>query len=154
LWYCVSGRGEDGKLYILEDKTGRMPVDKWVKLVISLYDKYTSVNYKTSVVIESNSGGEDLLSNTFNQHSDGFSNKMSFQYSTDSKMKRAMPYSLKTEKGEIKFVDKPEMQGLWDELCSYEGEGKSPDHMDAFVFSLNGIAPIKKHLTTITEILF
>ena len=150
----VSGRGEDGKLYIMEDKTGRMPVDKWVKLVISLYDKYTSVGYKTSVVIESNSGGEDLLSNTFNQHSDGFSNKMSFQYSTDSKMKRAMPYSLKTEKGEIKFVDKPEMQGLWDELCSYEGEGKSPDHMDAFVFSLNGIAPIKKHLTTITEILF
>lgn len=150
----VAARGEDDKIYVLENKTGLMTVDKWVKIVVSLYDKYTSGGYKTKIVIESNAGGEDLLSNTFNQHESGFASKIKFQYSTDSKMKRAMPYALKTEKGEIKFLDKTEMLPLWDEMTTYTGEGKSPDSLDAAVFAFNGVAPIKKHLTQISEIMF
>lgn len=149
----VSGMGDDGRVYVIENRTSVMPVDKWVKVVMGLYDKY-AVTYKAKIVMEQNAGGVDLLSKAFDNVRHGFSKHIHFQFSSQSKMQRAMPYALLTEQGKVKFADKQDMLGLWDEMTSYDGTGKSPNALDAMVFSMNGISPIKKHFTKTMELLF
>lgn len=150
----ISGKGADGKLYVLENATLNAPINTWAKKVIDTYHKYNSMYDKIKIRAESNTGGSELLSKAFNDVETGFSHKIDFKYSSQSKLNRAMPYALMVQQGKIKFVDKTEMNPLFDEFTSYDGTGKSPDNLDAFVFSMNAISPIVVRTTTVHEMLF
>lgn len=149
----VSGKGSDGKMYVLENATLNAPISVWAKKAVDTYYKYRAIYDIVKIRAESNTGGSELLSKAFDDVETGFASKIDFKYSTVSKLNRAMPYALMVQQNKIKFVDKPEMNALIDELTSYDGTGKSPDSMDAWVFSLNLIAPIVTKSTTIQELI-
>jgi hypothetical protein len=68
-------------------------------------------------------------------------------------MARALPYSLKAQKGQLFFVDSEEMEPLFHELVTYTGTGNSPNAMDAFSVSLSGIDPSKQNVTIVSNLL-
>lgn len=152
----VSFLCDDDNIYVAHDFTGSYTSQQWGMKVYSLYQKYSST-YPTVITVESNTGGVDLLTRVFEDVERGFSSKISFTFSVSNKLQRAMPFSLLSEKGQIKFLETgSEETGLGpliDELCSYDGTGRSPDRMDAFVFSCMGLSPNKKHYTSVSELL-
>jgi hypothetical protein len=55
------------------------------------------------------------------------------------------------EQGRLKFNIDAKLDPLFKELSTYTGVGKSPDRMDAAVFSWMGVAPMKANTLKIME---
>lgn len=138
-----SGIGEDGFGYVLDDLTGKYGPSGWANRVKALYDQY-SEKAPTVIVVERNNGGDALVS-ALHQVDKNLPVKTVF--STTDKISRATPVALLYEQGRIMhvgvFVD------LENEMCSYDGTGKSPDRMDAAVFSLTELMLKKQYKTTV-----
>lgn len=145
----VSGLGEDDKGYVLEDHTGQYTPEGWVKKVLQLYDVY-STECATSIVVEKNQGG--MFIQEALERARPFL-PVDYTFSSRSKLSRAEPIALMYEQGKI-FHAKS-FNDLEREMTSYEGKPreKSPDHMDAMVFSLYGCLPLKNKVTKNFELI-
>lgn len=117
----VSGLGSDGLIYTLEDHTNRFPsAGRWMMLVGSLYDQYTSRGHKCHIVCEVNALGEEFIKMGFDQvgRSD-VGNKIFPTFSTESKLTRLQPYALLHDQGKIKWkVEGKNLEALFQELIS------------------------------------
>lgn len=139
----VSGLGEDGKGYVLEDHTGKYTPEQWVNKVLAIYDQYSQF-CATSVVVEKNQGGSFIQQAI--ERARPFL-PVDYTFSSRSKIQRAEPIALLYEQSKIyhckSFTD------LESEMTNYEGKPRqrSPDHLDALVFSIYGCMPLKNKVT-------
>ena len=150
----VSARGTDGNLYTLEGATGSYTMEGWALRVADIFDNYSDA-YPTKIVIETNVLGMDAISMAFKQAGrPDLVKHIEPVFATLSKMARAMPYALATERGEVKFVRGAYLQDLKTELITWDGKGKkSPNNLDAFVWSLSYLKPVRKSVTKSFELM-
>jgi len=144
----TAAMGTDGYAYVLRDDTARYKTDGWVNKVLELYDYYSRLA-PTSVVVESNQGGDLLLQALHRERPFLPADKT---FSTTSKIARAQPIALMYEKGLVYHVKG--LTELENEQCAYEGapRQKSPDHLDAAVFALTQIMPIHKSFAKVSAL--
>ena len=136
----VSGRGEDQMGYVLQDATGKYTSAQWVQKVLDLYDYYSTTT-PTSITVEKNQGGQ-LITDALTRNRPFL--PVDTVFSSKSKIARAEPIAMLYEQGKIWHVKS--FLELEQEMVSYEGRGreKSPDHLDALVFSMMNVLPTKK----------
>jgi phage terminase large subunit-like protein len=147
----VSGKDADGTVYTIEDVSGQYSPDKWARIVASLYDKYAD-STRVEIIVEVNVIGLEMIQSNFrNIGREDLVAKITPQFSSISKMARALPYVLMFEQGRLKFNIDAKLDPLFKELSTYTGVGKSPDRMDAAVFSWMGVAPMKANTLKIME---
>lgn len=150
----ITGRCENGLMYIMRDLTGSYTTEQWVKKSIELYDYYKNEVDEVKLCIEVNTIGEETLQYYYKQQKrlDVFKHVIC-TYSTQSKLQRAQPYALLTEQGKVKFVNSKNLDKLINEMTTYSGSGKSPNHLDAFTQSCIGNTPMKKNVTKHNELI-
>lgn len=135
----VAGRGEDDNIYVLEDLSGKYSPQEWTKKVFGRYDHYSQYAPVT-VVVEKNQGG-NLIRDTLTRDRPLLPVKDVF--STSSKMARAEPIALLYERGLVWHVKG--LKELEAEQVMFDGTTmKSPDRLDAMVFAVHHLAPLKK----------
>lgn len=154
----LTGKGTDGLIYTLEDHTKRYRTGaQWMERVCAIYDQCVAEvgAKKVSIIMEVNAVGSSFLTMGFDQIGrKEMGNKITFTFSTENKMTRASPYALMHDQGKIRWCsENNRLEGLFVELTSYTGTGKSPDAMDAWAFSMMGISPAKKHFTSTSELM-
>lgn len=148
----VVGKGEDETIYTINALTGVYSVEKWTEKLSLLYNQL-SKKAPTTIGVEQNAGGVELLSSAISKVDRDLLQHIKFSWSGQGKMQRASPYTLMVEQGRIKFVDDVSLQPLTDELISYTGSGKSPDNMDAWTEACKLIVPHKNRVTKSFELI-
>jgi phage terminase large subunit-like protein len=126
--------GDDG--YILADytKESLTPL-QWANRTADAYEQYEA----DCVVAEGNQGGEMVRSTLFNAHPNM---KVKLVHAARGKLPRAEPISGLYEEGRVHHAGVfPELE---DQLCQYDGTGKSPDRLDALVWALTELFPQKR----------
>lgn len=126
----AAGRGVDGKLYVLEDKTCQESPAGWGKAAVKLYHSLGA----DRIVAERNYGGAMV------EHVVRTADKaVSYKEVTASRGKwiRAEPVAALYEQGKVRHVGSlPELE---DEMCAFGtdglADGKSPNRLDALVWA-------------------
>jgi len=129
----VVGRCEKGEAYVLGDRSrGGLTPNQWASRVADAYLEFDA----DKIVAEANQGGEmvrammrDPLPNA----------NVKLVHAKRGKTTRAQPASALYERGRAHHVGCfPELE---DQMCNYDGTGKSPDRMDALVWGLAELFP-------------
>jgi len=129
----VAGLGEGGAAYVIADcSAGGLTSAGWATRVADAYEHFEA----DKIVAEANQGGDmvkqvllDALPNA----------AVKLVHATRDKRTRAAPAAALYEQGRVHHVGAfPELE---DQMCSYDGEGKSPDRMDALVWALTDLFP-------------
>ena len=138
----AAGRGIDGRIYILDDRSCRASPLEWAKKVIFLYRELEA----DRVVGEINNGG-DLIENLLRE----FDPDVSFRAvrATRGKSVRAEPVAALYEKGRVSHAGV--FRDLEDELTGYVPSmtRKSPDRMDALVWAVSDLVRPPPRLVTV-----
>lgn len=122
----VVGRGVDGHGYVLEDCTIHGSPARWAGQVVAAYSRWEA----DRIVAESNYGG-DMVAHTIETVAGA--PPVSLVHASRGKQVRADPIASLSERGHFHLVGShPELE---DELCSFDGTGRSPNRMDAMVFA-------------------
>ena len=130
----VSGRMRDGKIVVLEDATcgPETPMQTWIDTVCDLVEKWGA-----DIVVEDNQGGDAwdlLLKQALKARS--LSAQVKSETANQTKRGRAMPVAEAVKGGRVvKAVHAVE---LTHELCTWLPGDKSPNRIDAFVWSVHG----------------
>lgn len=150
----VSGMGEDGIMYTVANHSGSYSPEKWAAKVSNLYDQF-SEKAPTKIIVETNVTGTEMIEMNFrNIERPDVARHFKPEFSTASKLARASSYALLFEQGKIKWVDGCNVSTLFQEMSTFTGKtSKSPDQMDAQVFSWMGLSPTKKSFTRSYELL-
>ena len=125
----VVGKDADNHFYLLEDVSGRMSVDRWARLAVECYHKYSA----DRVVAEVNQGG-DLVEQMIRQVDSGIPYKA--VRASRGKYARAEPVAARYEQGMVHHVGGFPL--LEDQLCTFSPDymSKSPDRLDALVWAI------------------
>jgi phage terminase large subunit-like protein len=132
----VSGKGKDGRGYLLEDRSGTYTPVEWASICVSLYSKWKA----DSIVAEKNQGG-DMVKHTIKTVSDNAPVKL--VHASKGKILRAEPISSLYEDGKMSHVGNyPELE---EEMTTYSGApgDKSPNRLDALVHGFTELFPVK-----------
>jgi phage terminase large subunit-like protein len=129
----VAGIAENGEVFVLADCSaeGLTPAG-WASRVADAFDKHEA-DY---VVAEANQGG-DMVRAVLNEALPGAVLKL--VHATRSKRVRASPFTVAYETGRVHHAGC--FPVLEDQMCNYDGTGKSPDRMDALVWALAELIP-------------
>ena len=132
----VAGLGEDGGAYVVADcSVGGVSPAAWAARVADAYEHHQA----DSIVAEANQGG-DMVKQVLLDALPNVSVKL--VHATRDKRTRATPAAALYEQGRVHHVGSfPELE---DQMCSYDGNGKSPDRMDALVWALTDLFPSKR----------
>ncbi len=125
----VSGLGEDGRGYVLEDATRKGSPRDWAERTIAMYDKWEA----DAIVIEINQGG-DMVKHTLHSVRPGL--PVIEVRATKGKHVRAEPIASLYQGERISHIgtfDALETQMCQMTAAGFEGEG-SPDRVDAMVW--------------------
>lgn len=124
----VAGMGEDGAAYVLADSSaGGLTPQGWARRVADAYEEFEA----DCVVAEANQGG-DMVRAVLTDEMAAMPLKL--VHATRGKTVRAEPVARRYETGRVHHAGVfPELE---DQLCSYDGQGKSPDRLDALVWAL------------------
>lgn len=123
----VCARGKDNQFYLLGDASGRYDPDGWAKKALALYRTYRA----DFICAETNQGGA-MVEATIRAVDANVSYKG--VHASKGKITRAQPIASLTEQGRVHHVGLfPELE---EQLCSYNGEGESPDRLDAYVHGM------------------
>ena len=126
----VAGLGEDGRGYVLDDKSIRANPQDWATEAVTAYHMYEA----DRIVAESNQGG-DMITHTLKTVDSGIPIKL--VHATRGKHTRAEPGSALYEQGKVSHVGAfPELE---DQLCTWTVEGPSPDRLDALVWAFTNL---------------
>lgn len=127
----VCGRSKDGHFYLLEDASGRYDPDGWAKKAVALY----RTRRADFIVAEVNQGGA-MVESTIRAVDVNASYKG--VHASRGKITRAQPIASLTEQGRVHHVGVfPELE---EQLTSFNGEGESPDRLDAYVHAMTLLA--------------
>ncbi|MDR1034628.1 MAG: phage terminase large subunit [Holosporales bacterium] len=127
----VAGTGYDGKIYVLDDLSGKYKPAEWAKIVCRAYKDYNA----GSVIAETNNGG-DLVREVLTTIYPNIPFKA--VKAIRGKIARAEPISILYESNRVFHVR--EFYELEKQMCnlSYDDKTKgSPDRVDALVWTLS-----------------
>jgi len=122
----AAGKHAD-RYYVLDDYSLNGTPAEWAAEVVNLYKKWKA----DCIVAESNFGGQ-MVSHTIQTVDNSV--KVKLTHSSRGKMVRAEPISALYERGLVKH--RTPFLNMEDELCSFDGTGKSPNRLDALVFAV------------------
>ena len=138
----VAGRGIDNHYYILDDKSGIFSPDVWIKRAIELFYKYEA----DRIVCEVNNGG-DLIEKLLRIQDANV--PYTSVRATRGKILRAEPVSSLYERNLVHHHKY--FKELEEQMCSYTADTiKSPDRLDALVYSLTNLQSSGKAIFRIT----
>jgi phage terminase large subunit-like protein len=132
----IAGRaGEEG--YVLGDYSrGDMSPKQWAGRALDAF-----VTFKADeIVAEANQGGE-MVRDVITQHMPNAPVKL--VYASRDKRTRATPVASLYERGVVHHAGC--FAELEDQMCQFDGTGKSPDRMDAAVWALSHLFPFTRH---------
>lgn len=132
----VAGLGEDGDGYVLADRSmGGLTPNGWASRVADAY-----LDFKADAVIaEANQGGDMVKSLLLGVLPNAVVKSV---HASRGKRSRAEPCAQKYEQGRIHHAGC--FAELEDQMCNYDGAGASPDRMDALVWALSELFPVRK----------
>jgi phage terminase large subunit-like protein len=132
----VAGRDEEGSAYVLTDLSadGLTPAG-WAARVADAFETFKA----DSVIAEANQGGE-MVKAVLLQASQDLSVRL--VHATRNKQTRAAPFAALYERGSVHHAGV--FAELEDQMCNYDGTGKSPDRMDALVWALADLFPLQR----------
>lgn len=131
----VAGRDAKGEAYVLADCTAvRLSPQGWASKVAGAYDTYQA----DGVVAEANQGG-DMVKAVLMQAAPNLPVRL--VHATRGKQVRAAPFAALYEQGRVHHAGA--FADLEDEMCNYDGTGRSPDRMDALVWALADLFPAR-----------
>ena len=127
----VAGKGVDERFYVLEDASLKASPDGWMRAVVDCYYTHSA----DKIIAEVNNGG-DLVERILRTIDSNAPYKK--VNASRGKMVRAEPIAALYEQKRVSHV------GIFDilenQMCEYNGEGKSPDRMDALVWALTELS--------------
>lgn len=127
----TAGRGGDGHLYVLEDRSGRMGPVEWARSAIASFDSRDG----DRVIGEVNNGGE-MVEHTLRTV------RRNVPYTavraSRGKVTRAEPIAALYEQGKVHHVG--EFPLLEEQLTTWTQGDKSPDRLDALVWALTELS--------------
>lgn len=123
----VAGVDHAGQGYVLEDRSLRASPDGWGREAVQAYHRWQA----DRIVAEKNQGGEMVQSvmRTVDRQV-----PIKLVHASRGKQTRAEPVAALYEQGKVYHAAR--LDRLEDEMCSYDGEGDSPDRLDASVWGL------------------
>lgn len=132
----IAGLGEDGRGYVFEDLTCRLPPNGWARKAIAGYDLYTA----DTLVAEKNQGGlmvESVLRSVRQNV------PLQLVHASKGKVTRAEPVSALYEQGRVSHIGTfPELE---DQMCLFTPFGiesdTTADRVDALVWALTELFP-------------
>jgi phage terminase large subunit-like protein len=132
----AAGLGEDGVGYVLADcSVAGLTAAAWAACVAEAFETYKA----DCIVAEANQGGDmvrqvlvDALPNA----------PVRLVHATRDKRTRATPAAALYEQGRVHHIGA--FAELEDQMVSYDGSGKSPDRMDALVWALAYLFPVRR----------
>ena len=127
----VAGKGEDGRFYVLDDKSMRASPDSWMRQCIDSYYLFQA----DKIIAEVNNGG-DLVERLLRTIDTNVPYKK--VTATRGKLVRAEPIAALYEQKRVSHVGNFDI--LETQMCEYTGDGKSPDRMDALVWALTELS--------------
>ncbi len=132
----VAGMAGDGKAYVLADRSaGGLTPQGWARRVCDAYEEFEA----DCVVAEANQGGDMVRAVLTDEMAEM---PLKLVHATRAKTTRAEPVARRYETGKVHHAGVfPELE---DQLCSYDGQGKSPDRLDALVWALTELFGKKK----------
>lgn len=151
----ISAKTVDNTVVTLYDFSSKMSAETWAKKVVELYQTYTARGATVHIVVERNAGG-DLVKDSIARVNPYVADAVDYVFSSASKLQRATPFSLLAEQGRIKYRKTTDghLTPLYDELTGYDGtQRKSPDRMDAAVFSWSKLAPLNTKRVRVKELM-
>lgn len=122
----VAGGVSDGKAYLTHDITRRCRVNVWAQEIANLYRELNA----DFVVAEVNQGG-DLVEMAI--HAVDPAIRVIKRNAHTDKLARADAVVAKYEQGKV-FHAKGKLTALEDEMCFFDGTGKSPNRLDSAVW--------------------
>lgn len=127
----VAALGEDGRLYVLEDSSGKYSPREWARIVLSLFERYKA----DAIVAEVNQGG-DLVAENLKAEAEGRYLPIKEVHAKRGKYLRAEPIAAYYEKGVVSHVG--HYQALENQMLNYQGftGENSPDRLDALVYAI------------------
>jgi phage terminase large subunit-like protein len=131
----VAGRVEnDGDAYILADlSSDGLTPGQWSARVADAFAQYEA----DLVIAEANQGG-DMVRAVLTEQLPHL--PLTLVHATRAKKSRALPIAALYEQGRVHHVGA--LAELEDQMCQYDGTGKSPDRMDALVWALSHLFPM------------
>lgn len=120
------GKHKNGHGYAIVDNSLTASPNGWAKVAVQAYEKYKG----DFIVAEKNNGGE-MVSLTINTVDKKVPVKL--VWASRGKITRAEPVAALDEQGKLHIVGS--MPKLEDELCTYDGDGESPNRLDAYVWA-------------------
>ncbi|HEX3653740.1 MAG TPA: terminase family protein [Rhizomicrobium sp.] len=123
--------------YILADFTkAQLSAKQWADRAVDAYEQFDA----DCVIAEANQGGDMVRATLFNAHPNM---NVRLVHASKGKLTRAEPIAYMYEAGRVHHAGVfPELE---DQLCQYDGTGKSPDRLDALVWALTELFPQKRH---------
>lgn len=124
------GLGHDGRAYVLEDLSGKLPPGEWARRAVTCFHRLNA----DRIVAEVNKGGDlvERIVRTIDPH-------ISFKAvrATRGKYTRAEPVAALYEQGVLSHVQKG-LETLENQMCTYVSglSSKSPDRIDALVWAV------------------
>ena len=130
----VVGKDGEGQFYVLADRSaGRVSPTQWSGRVVAAFEEFVA----GQIVVEANQGGE-MIRTVLEQEMKNA--PIALVYATRDKYTRAMPIASLYERGRVHHVGA--FPALEDQLCRFDGTGKSPDRLDALVWALSHLSPM------------
>ncbi len=132
----VAGRAERKAGYVLADlSAGGLSPNAWAARVADAFEHF----HADAVIAEANQGG-DMVKSVLQQAAPNLPVRL--VHATRGKITRAAPIAALYEQGRIHHAGV--FAELEDQMCQYDGEGKSPDRMDALVWALTDLFGAKR----------
>ncbi|HYL48663.1 MAG TPA: terminase family protein [Stellaceae bacterium] len=132
----VAGLAHDGRVYVLDDLSGRMSPRAWALKAIAAYRKFAA----DRIVAEINNGGEMVEATLRSVQSDAPFRALR---ASRGKAVRAEPVAALYEQGRVHHVGG--LPALEDQLCAFTADfdraasGTSPDRLDALVWAVTDL---------------
>lgn len=137
----VMGKHKNGHGYVVADKSLVASPDGWAKKAVQTYHDY----FADRIVAEKNNGGE-MVSLTIRTVDDKV--PVTLVWASRGKLTRAEPVAAMDEQHKLHLVGT--FPKLEDELCTYDGQGDSPNRLDAYVWAATELFIGKKYNQGIT----
>lgn len=127
----AAGTDSQGCFYVLADRTmKRAKPAAWARKAVQLFQDVKA----DRIIAEVNQGG-DMVGEVLRQVAPDV--PLQQVRATRGKLVRAEPVAALYEQGRVHHVGAfPELE---DQLCAYDGSGKSPDRLDALVWAITGL---------------
>jgi phage terminase large subunit-like protein len=132
----VAGIDADGQGYVLADRSkGKLTPAQWASHAIDAFEEFQA----DRIVAEANQGGEMIRTMLLRELSTA---PVKLVHASRDKRTRAAPMAALYERGLVHHIGV--MPELEDQMCQYDGTGKSPDCMDALVWALTELFPLER----------